>query len=160
MENIHHHHHHSDTGHAVNLKKSDILKLAISATIHCLIGCGIGEVLGMIIATYLGMSMINSMILAITLGFFFGFALGIIPLIRKRFSFSRAFKIVLVAEGLSIAVMETFEVITQLSIPGVMEATLTDSIFWLGMVASLIVGFIAALPVNYFLIQRGVRHQH
>jgi hypothetical protein len=41
-----------------------------------------------------------------------------------------------------------------------MEATLSDSIFWLGMVAALIVGFIAALPVNYFMIKQGVRHQH
>lgn len=27
------------------------LKLAVSATLHCLIGCGIGEVVGMIIST-------------------------------------------------------------------------------------------------------------
>jgi hypothetical protein len=136
------------------------MKLAVSATLHCLVGCGIGEVIGMVVATYLGMSMVSSMILAILLGFVFGFALGIIPLLRKGFSFSRSLKIVLVAEGLSIAVMEAFEVLTQVFIPGVMEATLTDGIFWLGMAAALVVGFMAALPVNYFMIKRGVRHQH
>ncbi|GEO08676.1 hypothetical protein SAE01_11720 [Segetibacter aerophilus] len=136
------------------------MKLAISATLHCLLGCGIGEVVGIAIATYFGLSMINSMILAIVLGFVFGFGLGIIPLIRKGISFSESIKIVLVAEGLSIAIMEAFEVLTQVFIPGVMEAQLSDGIFWLGMIAGLIIGFIAALPVNYFMIKRGVRHQH
>ena len=159
MEHTHHHEHSQQVASTVNSKKEN-MKLAISATMHCLLGCGIGEVVGMIIATYFGFSMVNSMILAIILGFVFGFALGIIPLIRKGISFSQSFKIVLVAEGLSIAVMEAFEVLTQVFIPGVMEATLSDSIFWLGMVAALIVGFIAALPVNYFMIKQGVRHQH
>ena len=136
------------------------MKLAISATLHCLLGCGIGEVVGMIIATYLGLSMAASMALAILLGFVFGFALGIVPFIRKGISLAQSLKIVLVAEGLSIAVMEAFEVFTQWLIPGVMEAQLSDGIFWLGMGAALVVGFIAALPVNYFLIKRGVRHQH
>jgi F0F1-type ATP synthase assembly protein I len=157
-----HTHQHVHTHHAPSTEgsKNENMKLAISATLHCLIGCGIGEVVGMIVATYFGMTMTASMILAILLGFVFGFALGIIPLIRKGISFSQSFKIVLVAEGLSIAVMEAFEVLTQVFIPGVMEATLSDSIFWLGMVAALIVGFIAALPVNYFMIKQGIRHQH
>ena len=66
----------------------------------------------------------------------------------------------MIGEGLSIAVMEAFEVLTKVMIPGVMEASLSVSIFWLGMLAALAVGFIAALPVNYFMIKRGVRHQH
>lgn len=56
--------------------------------------------------------------------------------------------------------MEAFEILTQIMIPGVMEAHLTDMIFWVGMTISLIVGFIAALPVNYIMIKRGVRHIH
>ena len=152
----HKHHGHSDS----KLKEGNILQLATSATLHCLVGCGIGEVAGLIIATHFGLPMTTSMILAITLGFIAGFALGIIPLIRKRFAFSRALKIVLVAEGLSIAVMEAFEALTQLIIPGVMTANLTDSIFWVGMFVSLTVGFLAALPINYFMIKKGIRHQH
>ncbi|HVG40997.1 MAG TPA: DUF4396 domain-containing protein [Chitinophagaceae bacterium] len=159
MEQTHHHEHRPHAPSAAN-NKNENMKLAISATLHCLVGCGIGEVVGMVIAAYFGMTMTASMVLAILLGFVFGFALGIIPLIKRGISFSRALKIVLVAEGLSIVVMETFEVLTQLFIPGVMEATLSDGIFWVGMIAALIVGFIAALPVNYYMIKRGVRHQH
>ena len=159
MEHTHHQTHlHNESSSAA--KKENLMKLAVSATLHCLIGCGIGEITGMIIGAYLGMTMTGTMILAIVLGFVFGFALGIIPLIRKGFSFSRSFKIIFLAEGLSIAVMEGFEVLTVLTIPGVMEAGFTDWIFWIGMIAALTVGFVATLPVNYYLIKRGVRHQH
>lgn len=155
-----HHHEHSHHQRSPVISKQENIKLALSATLHCLLGCGIGEVVGMIIATYFGFSMTGSLVISIVLGFVFGFALGIIPLLRKGISFSQSIKIVLVAEGLSIAVMEAFEVLTQVFIPGVMEAHLSDVIFWLGMLAGLVVGFIAAFPVNYYMIKRGVRHQH
>lgn len=147
-----HHKHHSG-------RQSDVA-LAFSATLHCLIGCGVGEVVGVIIGTALALSMLTTMVIAILLGFVFGFLLGMLPLLRAGFSMKRAFRQVLIAEGLSIAVMEAFEVATQLVIPGVMEAGLTDSLFWLGMLAALVVGFIAAYPVNLIMIRRGVRHQH
>jgi putative flippase GtrA len=141
-------------------KEENIFILALSATLHCLIGCGIGEVLGMIIGTALNMKMIDTTILSVILGFAAGLSLGVTPLLRAKFTLRNAVKTVLLAEGLSIAVMEAFEVITQWMIPGVMEAHLTDWIFWVGMLAALIVGFVAALPVNYIMIKRGVRHQH
>jgi uncharacterized membrane protein len=136
------------------------LKLATSATIHCLLGCGLGEVLGMIIGNALNMNMIDTTILSVILGFVAGLSLGIVPLLRAEFHFTKAFKTLIVAEGLSIAVMEAFEVMTQWMIPGVMEASLSEGIFWVGMMAALVVGFLAALPVNYFMIKRGVRHHH
>lgn len=151
------HHSHDNT---VVQKEERVFPLALSATLHCLLGCGLGEVLGMVIAVWLGLSMTTSMILAIILGFIFGLALGVIPLVRKQFTFRKALKTVVLAEGLSIVVMEAFEVGTQILIPGVMEAGLGEPVFWFGMLAALFVGFLAALPVNYILIRRGVRHQH
>lgn len=150
--------HHNMT---INEKKDEnIFILALSATLHCLIGCGIGEVVGMIIGTALNMSMMDTIILSVILGFIAGLSLGVVPLLRAKFTFRNAIKTVLIAEGLSIAVMESFEVLTQWMIPGVMEAHLTDWIFWAGMLAALVVGFIAALPVNCIMIRKGVRHQH
>ena len=64
------------------------------------------------------------------------------------------------AEGLSIAVMETAEVLAEVYTPGVMNAGLSDGIFWIGMVLALMAGFVAAYPVNYVLVKRGVRHCH
>jgi uncharacterized protein DUF4396 len=154
------HHHHSHSHYEKNAKTASHFSLAISATFHCLLGCGIGEVAGMIISTVMNISMMNATILSIMLGFIAGLTLGVLPLIKAKFSFKNALKTVVIAEGLSIAVMEGFEVLTQWAIPGVMTAQLTDLIFWIGMFASLLVGFIAALPVNLIMIKKGVRHQH
>jgi len=155
-----HGHHHHAPDHIAQPQSENIFKLALSATLHCLLGCGLGEVLGMVIGTFLGLSMIMTMALAITLGFVFGLAFGMLPLVRKGFTPKKALSLVIVGEGLSIAVMEAFEVYTQVNIPGVMEAGLTDSLFWLGMSAGLAAGFIAAFPVNYVMIKKGFRHQH
>ncbi len=69
-------------------------------------------------------------------------------------------KQVLVAEGLSILVMETAEVLVEVYTPGVMQAGLSSPVFWLGMLLALAAGFAAAYPVNYVLVGRGIRHEH
>jgi len=159
-----HHAHHSHSHHPPASFQQTVppnrLRLTFSATLHCLLGCGIGEVTGVIIGTALGWNNMETMILAIILGFIGGFLLGMIPLRRAGFDWGRAFKTVLVAEGLSIVVMETAQVLTELYTPGVMDAGLTDSLFWFGMGLALLAGFAAAFPVNWWLIGKGIRHQH
>lgn len=153
MENQAHSHNHEE-------EHQSQAKLAFSATLHCLLGCGIGEVVGIIIGTAFLMTTINTLILAISLGFVFGFILGLRPLLKAGFNFKKAFRIVIVAEGLSIAVMEATEVLVQVYTPGVMEAGLASWIFWAGMLLAMTAGFIAAYPVNYFLIGKGITHTH
>ena len=136
------------------------LKLSHGATWHCLLGCGLGEVVGMIIGTALALSNVSTIILAVLLGFVFGFGLGLRPLLRAGFDLSRATRQVLVAEGLSIAVMETAEVLIQVYTPGVMDAGLLSGVFWIGMGLALIAGYLAAFPVNFILVGRGIRHVH
>jgi hypothetical protein len=114
----------------------------------------------MIIGTALALSNVRTIMLAVLLGFVFGFALGLRPLLRAGFNFARAMRQVLVAEGLSIAVMETAEVLIQVYTPGVMEAGLASGVFWLGMGLALIAGYVAAFPVNYVLVGKGIRHVH
>lgn len=149
-----HHQHDAATG------AHSQLRLATSATAHCLLGCGIGEVIGVIIGVALSLSNVRTLVLAVILGFIFGFVFGLIPLLRAQFSFARAMKQVLVAEGLSIVVMETAEVLVEVYTPGVMAAGLADPIFWVGMAFALTAGFVAAFPVNYILVGRGIRHHH
>ena len=158
----HDHHHEVHNGNVAVLAEleENTFKLAISTTLHCLLGCGIGEVVGMILATWWAWGNVASITLAVILGFVFGFILGLWPLLRADMPFSKAFKIILAAEGISIAVMETAEVLVEIYTPGVMGAGLTDSIFWFGMLFALAAGFLAAFPVNVILIKRGVRHQH
>ena len=163
------HHVASDTGNehrehhghgAVEHSEQSSTRLAISATVHCLLGCGLGEVVGVVIGVALGWTSVKTLVLAVALGFVFGFALGLIPLLRAKFALRRAIKIVVVTEVLSIVVMETAEVLVEVYTPGVMSAGLTSPLFWGGMALALVAGFIAAFPVNYYLVKRGVRHQH
>ena len=154
---MNHSHEHSDASQSM---QDGRVRLATSATIHCLAGCGIGEVLGVVVGVALGFSRIGTITLAVSLGFVFGFALGLIPLFRAGYTTRGAFKQVLIAEGLSIAVMEATEVLVEVYTPGVMSSGLSSPIFWLGMGLALLAGFIAAWPVNYWLVGKGIRHIH
>ena len=152
------HRDHSEGEHV--LEKASQRSLAHSATLHCLLGCGIGEVIGIIIGTALGLSILVTLILAVVLGFVFGFIFGMWPLLRAGFDFSRALRQVFIAETLSIVVMEATEVLVQVYTPGVMDAGLSSWIFWLGMGFALAAGYVAAFPVNYILVGKGIRHIH
>ncbi len=151
-------HDHSDNAHLPD--NASQLNLAHSATWHCLMGCGLGEVLGVIIGTALELPIMNTMILAVVLGFVFGFIFGLRPLLRAGYDFRRAVRQVFIAETLSIVVMEATQVLVQVYTPGVMEAGLLSWIFWLGMGLALVAGYIAAFPVNYVLVGKGIRHVH
>jgi hypothetical protein len=109
---------------------------------------------------WIGLAVLPSIVLSIGLGFVGGFALGVLPWLKSGYRFSQALKAVLVAEGLSIAVMEAAEVATQVAIPGLMMASMTSSFFWIGMSLSLLAGFAAAYPINLWLIRKGVVHKH
>ena len=123
-------------------------------------GCGLGEIVGLIIGKALALSIVHTIIIALSLGFVFGFGLGLIPLLKARFRLKDAILQVLIAEGLSIAVMETAEILIQVYTPGVMEAGFSSWLFWGGMLLALAAGFIAAFPINYILVGKGIRHVH
>ncbi len=163
-EHEHHHHHEHQHDHVESPRQrnqsSGTLAFAVSATFHCLLGCGVGEIAGMIISTALHMDNVSSIILAVIMGFIGGFALGVIPWLKHGLSFVEATKKVLIVEGLSIVVMETAQVLTEIYTPGVMSAHLNEPIFWWGMLLALAAGFVAALPINYWFAKRGVRHVH
>ncbi len=151
---------HKRTSHSHVSDTASQLSLAHSATWHCLMGCGLGEVVGVIIGTALEFPLVHTMVLAVVLCFVFGFIFGLRPLLRAGFDFSRALRQVFIAETLSIVVMEATQVLVQVYTPGVMQAGLLSWIFWLGMGLALVAGYIAAFPVNYVLVGKGIRHVH
>lgn len=150
MENHEHMHH----------KESSNQKLAFQATSHCLIGCGLGDVLGFILGTALGFTYYSSIILGITLGFFLGFALGLYPLLKANMKFTHSLRIIISTEFFSILTMETAETIMELGFPGMKKLGLMHFQYWVGLFATLIAGFLAAYPVNLYLVKKGVRHHH
>ena len=133
-------------------------RLAAQATTHCLIGCAIGEVLGLVVSTQLGWSTAASIAISIVLAYIFGFALTIRPLLRSGMAIAAALGIALAADSLSITVMEIVDNATVLLVPGAMDASLADALFWGALVTSLILAWFAAFPVNRWLISRGRGH--
>lgn len=133
-------------------------RLALQATIHCLTGCGIGEVLGLGGATLLGLGNAASIVLGIVLAYVFGYGLTFVPLLRAGMPLLRAVGITFAAETLSITTMEIVDNIVVLAIPGAMDAGLADLLFWASLALSLAVAFVAAFPVNRWLIGRGLGH--
>lgn len=139
-------------------------RVAVSATLHCLTGCAIGEVAGLVLGTWWGWSNGATIALAVALAFFFGYALSVAPLLRGGLSLRQAVRIALAADTLSIVTMEIVDNAVILAVPGAMEASLTDPMFWGTLAFALAVAFVVTVPVNRALIVRGkghaVAHQH
>jgi hypothetical protein len=149
-EHQHHDHQHHES--------QSLTRTAMTATAHCLIGCGIGEILGMIIATALGWGNTASIALAVALAFAFGYAFTLFPLLKGGMDFRTAAAVAFAADTASIAVMEVADNAAMLLIPGAMDAGLTDPLFWGSLAVSLVIAFVAAVPVNRWLIARGRGH--
>ena len=139
-------------------KDASLNRLAFSATAHCLTGCAIGEVLGMVIGTALGWGDFATIALAVVLAFFFGYSLTMLPLLRSGMGLAAVLPLAFAADTLSITVMEIVDNAIMLMIPGAMEASLTNMLFWGSLAFALAVAFVVAFPVNRYLISRGKGH--
>ena len=137
---------------------SSLSRVAFSATAHCLTGCAIGEVLGMVIGSALGWGTLATIVLAVVLAFFFGYSLTMVPLLRSGLALTAALPLALAADTLSIIVMEIVDNLVIVVIPGAMQAGLGSLIFWGSLALALAVAFVAAFPVNRWLIARGKGH--
>jgi hypothetical protein len=137
---------------------SSLNRTAFSATLHCLTGCAIGEVLGVVVGTALGWSTTATIALAIVLAFFFGYGLTMLPLLRSGMVLAAALSLAVASDTLSITVMEIVDNLIIVVIPGAMDAGLGSLLFWGSLAFSLAVAFVAAFPVNRYLISRGKGH--
>ena len=137
---------------------SSLNRVAFSATAHCLTGCAIGEVLGLVIGTILGWGNAATIVLAVVLAFFFGYSLTMLPLLRSGLALATALPLAFASDTLSITIMEIVDNLIVLLIPGAMDAGLGSLLFWGSLVFALAVAFVAAFPVNRWLIARGKGH--
>jgi hypothetical protein len=133
-------------------------RLAIAATNHCLTGCAIGEVLGLVIGQQLGWSNLATIALAVVLAYAFGYALTLRPLLASGMALGAALGIAFAADTISITVMEIVDNLVILAIPGAMAAGLLDPLFWGSLAIALALAWLAAFPVNRWLIGRGMGH--
>ncbi len=137
---------------------SSLNRTAFSATLHCLTGCSIGEVLGMVIGSAFGWRNVATIVLAIVLAFFFGYGLTMLPLLRSGIALGAVLPLAFASDTLSITVMEIVDNLVVVLIPGAMDAGLGSLLFWGSLAFALAVAFVAAFPVNRYLISRGKGH--
>jgi len=137
------------------------VRLAASATLHCLIGCAIGELAGLMIASALGLGIWATVGVATLGGYASGFTLGLWPLVRDGRTWGEALRLIWLGEAISIGVMELAMNAADYLAGGMQAASLLDPAFWLGYAVALPAGFVAAWPVNLWLLTRGVKeHCH
>lgn len=161
MQNVVHHHHDADfhrTPATDTQSDRKFGRLAFQATLHCMTGCAIGEVAGMVIGTALGLGMWPTVALAVSLAFVSGFGLTMLPLVRCGMSFRRALQIAFAADFVSVLVMEIVDNAVVMVVPGAMMAGLDEPLFWSTLALGLLIAFVVALPVNYWLLSRGKGH--
>ena len=139
----------------------NILVTSAQATLHCLTGCVIGEVAGLMIGVALGLGVWVTMGLATVLAYITGMTLGLVPVARREgISFVAALKIIWIGEVISIGVMELVMNAVDYNIGGVQAGSLLEPIFWIGIAVAIPAGFLAAWPVNWWLLKRNLKACH
>jgi hypothetical protein len=132
-----------------------LTKQAITHTRHCLTGCGIGEVFGMA----LGQNFSNAAqtALAVVLAFAFGYGLTFRGAIGKM-SAKDAIKLALAVDTVSIISMEIIDNVAEWLIPGAINAQLHNILFWWSLALSLAIAFVLTVPVNRYVMSKGIGH--
>ena len=131
------------------------------STLHCLTGCAIGEVAGLMIGVSLGIGVWPTIILATTLAYISGFTLGLVPVIRHQGkTFMEALKLIWIGEAVSIGVMEIAMNTVDYAVGGMEAGSVFTLMFWLGIAVAVPAGFLAAWPVNWWLLKRDLKSCH
>ena len=135
--------------------------LAAKSTQHCLTGCIIGEVIGLAIGIEAGLSIAATIILATGLAYISGFTLGLLPVMKSRgLSLWEAFKLIWVGEAISIGVMEIVMNAVDYQMGGMAAMSTLSWPFVRGLLFAVPAGFLAAWPVNYWLLGRDLKACH
>jgi hypothetical protein len=133
---------------------------AASVTVHCLTGCAIGELLGLAVGVSLGWPPRLTVTLAVALSFLSGFALTLIPMLRRGFGFADSLRTVWLGEVISISVMELVMNLVDYQMGGMRGVSLASGRYWEAFALALAGGFLAAWPVNAWMLSRNMKRCH
>ena len=151
------HSHHAHHGHP----GGGPLKTSAQATLHCLTGCVVGEVAGLLIGTIIGLSPWPMIVLATALSYVSGISLGLVPVMRSQnVGLLGALKIIWIGEVISIGMMEIVMNFVDYQLGGMGAKSVFAWTFWRGLAFAIPAGFIAAWPVNWWLLKRELKACH
>jgi len=134
----------------------------LGSTMHCVAGDGVGILAGAVLASVLGITGPAEMVLEYVLGFAFGWTIFQALFMRDMAggSYGAALKGTFMSELLSMnllmAGMMPTMMILRRYIPSA-DNPLTPN-FWFVMSMSLLVGFIVAYPMNWWLVANHLKH--
>jgi hypothetical protein len=134
----------------------------LGSTIHCVAGDGVGILVGAVLSSVFGLSGLPEIILEYVLGFAFGWSIFQALFMRDMAggSYGRALVSTFVPELLSMnllmAGMVPVVMILKSHIAPASEPTRPE--FWFVMSMGLLVGFIVAYPMNWWLVANHLKH--
>ena len=145
----------------VHHRSSNPFVTSAQATLHCLSGCVIGEVAGLLIGVALGLSVGPIIFLATTLAYVSGMTLGLVPVMRNQNkTFLEALKLIWIGEVVSIGVMEIAMNAADYAVGGMQAGSILSPTFWAGIAVAVPAGFLAAWPLNWWLLKRDLKKCH
>ena len=155
-----HHHSHSVHGHHGH-GGGGPLRTSAQATLHCLTGCVIGEVVGLAIGVSLGLAAWQIIVLATALAYLSGMTLGLLPVMKSQnVGLVEAFRIIWIGEVISIGVMEIVMNFVDYQVGGMGAPSIVSWMFWRVGEVAVPAGFVAAWPVNVWLLKRELKACH
>ncbi|MFE3328903.1 DUF4396 domain-containing protein [Streptomyces sp. NPDC059176] len=133
----------------------------VGSTMHCVAGDGIGILVAAVVTTGLGLPMWADVLCEYAFGFLFGWTVFQALFMKDMFgSYRRSLSKTFISEFLSMnAVMGGM---TAVMVPWMTHDTAAMSPdgarFWFVMSIALCAGFVVALPMNWWLVDHGLKH--
>lgn len=134
----------------------------LGSTMHCVAGDGVGILAGAVLSSLFGLRGLTEIALEYVLGFAFGWSVFQALFMRDMFggSYMRSLRGTFVPELLSMNMLMAGMVVTATGLR-VLLGTGSDPAtpaFWFVMSMALLVGFITAYPMNWWLVRHGLKH--
>jgi hypothetical protein len=134
----------------------------LGSTMHCVAGDGVGILVGAALAALYDLPRLPGIALEYALGFGFGWtifqALFMRGMLGNSYTLSlrRTFLAELLSMNLLMAGMLPVHAAWRAAVPAAANVTAPE--FWFAISIALLVGFVAAYPMNWWLVTRGLKH--
>jgi hypothetical protein len=134
----------------------------LGSTMHCVAGDGIGILVGAVISSILALNGLSEVLLEYLLGFAFGWTIFQALFMRDMVdgSYARSLSSTFIPELLSMNLLMAGMVPTMMILKSelVSATSPTSPVFWFVMSMALLVGFIVAYPMNWWLVANHMKH--
>jgi hypothetical protein len=134
----------------------------LGSTMHCVAGDGVGILAGAVLSSFLRLPGVTEAIVEYVLGFAFGWTIFQALFMRDMAggSYSRALKSTFVAELLSMNFLMAGMLATVMTLRRYVPSADNPATpnFWFVMSMGLLVGFLVAYPINWWLVANHLKH--